>query len=42
MLDFQRPANLGISCSEGFQVINKKASINISQGTFLQWKMLKK
>lgn len=40
LLDFKRPGNLGISCSKGFSVINKKASRDIPKNTFLQWDML--
>ena len=40
LLDFQRPGDAGISCAEGFEVINKIASCDIQKGTFLTWKML--
>jgi len=40
-LDFQRPGNMGISVSEGFNVISKTAILDIPKGTFLQKKMLK-
>ena len=39
-LDFQRPSTMGISCSEGFNVLSKKAAVNIPKNTFLQWEML--
>ena len=39
-LDFQRPSPMGIPCSEGFNVISKKAVIDIQKNTFLQWEML--
>jgi sialic acid synthase SpsE len=39
-VDFKRPGNAGISCSEGFSIINKKAVTNIPAGTFLKWEML--
>jgi len=39
-IDYQRPGNCGISCSEGFEVLNKIALVEIPQGTFLQWNML--
>ena len=39
-LDFQRPADAGISCSEGFRVIEKRASVDIAKDTFLKWSML--
>lgn len=39
-LDFRRPGNAGISCSEGFTVIDKVALTNIPKNTFLQWDML--
>lgn len=40
MLDYRRPGNMGISCSEGFTMIEKKATKDIQKGTFLQWNML--
>jgi len=39
LVDFQRPGNMGISCAEGFKVLEKKALLDISKGTFLQWNM---
>ena len=39
-LDFQRPSTMGISCSEGFNVISKKALTDIPKDTFLKWEML--
>tara|TARA_B100000029_G_C17545724_1_gene948368 strand:+ start:196 stop:1239 length:1044 start_codon:yes stop_codon:yes gene_type:complete len=41
LLDFQRPSTMGISCSEGFDVISKRASKDIPKNTFLKWEMLK-
>jgi len=41
LLDFRRPGNMGISVSEGFNILGKKSLINISKGTVLEWKMLK-
>jgi len=40
LLDFKRPGNIGISCSEYEQVVGKKVKINISKDEFLQWNML--
>jgi len=40
LLDFWRPGNQGISCSEGFSVLNKTALQDVSKGTFLKWDML--
>jgi len=40
MLDFQRPGDAGISCSEGFKIITKKTLIDIPKGAFFQWDML--
>ena len=40
LIDFQRPGNMGISCSEGFNILNKVAVKDIPQGSFLQWEML--
>lgn len=39
-IDFKRPGDAGISCSKGFDVLNKKAKIDIKEGEFLQWEML--
>jgi len=39
-IDFQRPENLGISCSEGFKILGKISKIEIPKDTFLQWDML--
>ncbi|MDE1818492.1 MAG: N-acetylneuraminate synthase family protein [Thaumarchaeota archaeon] len=39
-IDFQRPGDAGISCSEGFRVLNKISRKDIPKGTFLQWDML--
>jgi len=40
MLDFKRPGNAGISCAEGYFILNKTAKIDITKDTFLQWNML--
>jgi len=40
ILDFQRPGNIGISCSEGYKIINKKAKNDIPKGKIIQWDML--
>ena len=40
VLDFKRPGNMGISVSKGFEILNKKAKVDISEGTVLQWDML--
>jgi len=40
LLDFRRPAEAGISCSEGFTVIKKRAVIDIPADSFIQWEML--
>ena len=39
LLEFVRPGNIGISCSEGFKILDKVTKQNISKGTFLQWDM---
>ena len=39
-LDFQRPSTMGIPCSDGFDVISKKAAVDIQKNTFLKWEML--
>ncbi len=39
-LDFMRPGDAGIACSEGFEVLDKTVLKNISKGSFLQWNML--
>ena len=39
-LDYCRPGNAGISVAKGFDVLNKKAKVEIPKGTFLQWDML--
>jgi N,N'-diacetyllegionaminate synthase len=41
-IDFKRPGNIGISCSDGFTILDKIAVTNIPVGTFLQWNMLEK
>jgi len=40
LLDFKRPENAGISCSEFEKVIHKKAKTSITREEFLQWDML--
>lgn len=40
LLDFKRPGNAGISCSEYEKVVDKKAKIDILKNEFLQWNML--
>jgi sialic acid synthase SpsE len=40
ILDFRRPGDAGISVADGFTVLDKKAIVDIPQGTFLQWNML--
>ena len=40
MLDFKRPGNSGISCSEGFFILGKKALEHIEKGTFIQKNMI--
>lgn len=40
LLDFRRHGNVGISCSEGFNVLNKSAAADIPEDTILEWKML--
>ncbi len=40
LLDFRRPGNMGISCADGFKVLERIASKDIREGTFLQWDML--
>ncbi len=39
VLDYQRPGDAGISCSEGFTLLEKTAQMDIPKGTFLQWNM---
>jgi len=39
-LDFWRPGDAGISCSEGFIILNKTAVIDIPKNTFIKWEML--
>jgi len=41
-LDYQRPGNMGISVSDGFNVLDQIAILDIPKGTFLQKKMLKR
>ena len=38
-IDYQRPGDSGISCSNGFELLNKKANTDIKKDTFLQWEM---
>ena len=40
VLDFKRPGNIGISVSQGKEIIKKIAKIDISKDTFIQWDML--
>ena len=39
-IDFWRPGDQGISCSEGFKVLGKKTREGIPKGTFFTWDML--
>lgn len=39
ILDFRRPGNMGISVSEGFDVIGKTVKKDIPKNTFLEWEM---
>ena len=36
-LEFKRPGDAGISCSDGFKIIGKKSLKDIPKGEFLQW-----
>jgi len=40
LLDFKRPGNAGISCSEYEKILGKKAKRDISKDEFLQWDMI--
>ena len=40
-LEFRRPGNIGISVSEGFDILEKVSLCDIPKGTFLQWNMFK-
>lgn len=40
VIDFRRPGDAGISVAHGFTVLDKKAIMDIPEGTFLQWSML--
>lgn len=40
IIDFRRHGSVGISCSEGFEVLNKSALTDIPQGEILEWEML--
>ena len=40
MIEFRRPGNAGIPCSEGFTIINKICNNDIPSGHFIQWDML--
>lgn len=40
MLEFERPGNAGISCSDGYKILEKTAAEDIPKGKFLQWNML--
>lgn len=39
-IDFRRHGNVGISCSEGFDILNKNTLTDIPEGQILQWEML--
>ena len=39
-IDFKRPGNAGISCAEGFKILNYKAKNDIKKNTFIKWDML--
>ena len=41
-LDYKRPGDNGISVSQGFELIDHKAKIDIDKGIFLQWDMFEK
>jgi N,N'-diacetyllegionaminate synthase len=36
-LEFKRPGDQGISCSDGFKILGKKSIQDIPEGQFLQW-----
>ncbi|MEK7510272.1 MAG: N-acetylneuraminate synthase family protein [Patescibacteria group bacterium] len=40
MLDFRRPGDAGISCSEGYAILGRRAKEMIRAGSFLQWDMI--
>ena len=40
LLDFKRPGDVGISCSEYERIVGKKTKVNVSRDEFLQWSML--
>jgi len=40
MIEFRRPGNAGIPCSEGFHIIDKICNNDIPSGGFIQWDML--
>ena len=40
MIEFRRPGDAGISCSDGFEVIDKISKEDIPSGSFIQWEML--
>lgn len=39
-IDYKRPGNSGISCSEGLNLLGKRAKQNIPKDTFLQYDMI--
>lgn len=39
-LDFRRPGNAGISCSDGHKILNKTAKNHIPKDAVIQWNML--
>ena len=39
-IDFKRPGDQGISCSEGLKILGKKSLRDINEGEFLQWNQL--
>ena len=40
MIEFRRPGDAGIPCSEGFKIIDKTCNSDIPSGDFIQWEML--
>jgi N,N'-diacetyllegionaminate synthase len=39
LLEFRRPGNMGISVSEGFNILNEIVLVDIPKGSFLKWNM---
>jgi len=39
MLDYRRPGDEGISCADGFKILDKISKVNIPKGKFLDWSM---